>query len=350
MRKCLSAAIALTACLAPAPDGRASGAEQPRELGNVRWMRDLEQARTEARARGKPIFLLFQEIPGCSTCVRFGEGPLSHPLLVEAIEDVFVPVAIYNNRSGPDAEVLAQFREPAWNNPVARFLGPDGKELIQRRDGVWDVEGISGRMIDALRAMGREIPTYLAIAHDEARAGSARSAAFGMHCFWQGEAELGALEGVIATRVGWRGGREAVEVDYLPDRIGSGDLRAKAESFGCRVVEGDQASEAKASDHKFYLRKTPWRFVPMSALQASRANSDLARGRDPSRWMSPRQAALARRILQAGSDCTAGFSEPRSESLDAGTLHDGEFAASVARQVAACEEARATEGRSDTPR
>ena len=100
------------------------------ELGRVAWQRNLDGGLEQARAADKPLFLLFQEVPGCHTCVSFGEQVLSHPLLVEAIESEFVPVAIYNNRGGHDREVLGRFDEPAWNNPVVRLLGPDGRDLV----------------------------------------------------------------------------------------------------------------------------------------------------------------------------------------------------------------------------
>lgn len=34
------------------------------ETGDVRWLRDPEQARRLAKQTGKPILMLFQEIPG----------------------------------------------------------------------------------------------------------------------------------------------------------------------------------------------------------------------------------------------------------------------------------------------
>ena len=39
-------------------------AQQPRELGKVAWERDFESAKEKAAAAGKPILLLFQEVPG----------------------------------------------------------------------------------------------------------------------------------------------------------------------------------------------------------------------------------------------------------------------------------------------
>ena len=34
------------------------------ELGRVHWMRDIEQAKGVSKKTGKPIFMLFQEVPG----------------------------------------------------------------------------------------------------------------------------------------------------------------------------------------------------------------------------------------------------------------------------------------------
>ena len=34
------------------------------ELGRVHWMRDIEQAKSVSSKTGKPIFMLFQEVPG----------------------------------------------------------------------------------------------------------------------------------------------------------------------------------------------------------------------------------------------------------------------------------------------
>lgn len=94
------------------------------ELGKIQWGRDLDHALVAAQISGKPVFVLFQEVPGCQTCVSFGEQVLSHPLIVEVIETAFEPVFVYNNKSGKHAEILRRYGEPAWNNPVASNLIP----------------------------------------------------------------------------------------------------------------------------------------------------------------------------------------------------------------------------------
>lgn len=108
--------------------------ENPAELGQVAWLRDYEEGVRRAAAEDKPLLVLFQEVPGCQTCVDFGGQA---PLLVEVIERAFVPVAIHNNKPGADDAVRRQFGEPAWNYPVARFLDAEGQEIVARRDGIW---------------------------------------------------------------------------------------------------------------------------------------------------------------------------------------------------------------------
>ena len=39
-------------------------AEQPVELGLVKWERDLQEAKRLSKKTGKPLFVQFQEVPG----------------------------------------------------------------------------------------------------------------------------------------------------------------------------------------------------------------------------------------------------------------------------------------------
>ena len=66
--------------------------DNPVELGTVCWLRHLDTALLRAEATRKPVFILFQEVPGCSNCTRYGSATLSHPLITEAIESLFVPL------------------------------------------------------------------------------------------------------------------------------------------------------------------------------------------------------------------------------------------------------------------
>jgi hypothetical protein len=136
--------------------------DNPVEAGHVRWGRDFQAALQNSADTGKPVLVLFQEIPGCSGVRKFGREVLTNPDLVRAIETEFIPMLVYNNRSsGPDRELLERYREPAWNYQVIRFLDAGGKDIIPRRDRVWTVSGVAARMIAALKTAKRPVPKYL---------------------------------------------------------------------------------------------------------------------------------------------------------------------------------------------
>jgi ribosomal protein S11 len=80
--------------------------------------------------------------------------------MVEAIEDSFIPVVVYNNKA-EDAAILKAFGEPSWNNPIVRFLDQNGKDLIRRKAGVWSISGLAARMIASLKAANQKVPKFL---------------------------------------------------------------------------------------------------------------------------------------------------------------------------------------------
>ena len=87
---------------------------------------------------------------------------LTNPQLVKAIEEEFIPMLVYNNRSGGmDRELLERYREPAWNFQVIRFLDAEGKDIIPRKDRVWTTSGVARRMVKTLRVVKRQVPDYL---------------------------------------------------------------------------------------------------------------------------------------------------------------------------------------------
>jgi len=155
----------LAAFLMMAPGARAD--KNPIEIGAVRWGRDLDGALQKSGETGRPVLVLFQEVPGCSGCQNFGQTVLTHPLVVEAVEDEFLPVLVYNNRVGRDRELLERFGEPAWNFQVVRFLDAAGRDIIPRKDRVWTAGHLARRMIEALQAAKRPVPKYLQALSEE---------------------------------------------------------------------------------------------------------------------------------------------------------------------------------------
>lgn len=264
---------------------------QPIEAGTAKWGRDLEAALSSSKQTGRPVLALFQEIPGCAGCQQFGREVLSNPLLVEAIETEFIPLLIHNNKPGPDAEVLRRFDEPAWNFQVVRFLDAGARDLIPRRDRVWDTAGLAQRMSAALAKAGRPVPAYLPLLAAEHSA-TLKQAVFTMFCFWTGEMALGQIDGVITTEAGFMGGREVTLVRYDPATISLPQLIVAAEKVRCanavHVPQADLASAkaarltigtisgyraAPASDQKKQLEGTTLRILSLSPAQATKVNA-----------------------------------------------------------------------------
>jgi len=299
-----------------------SSNDQPVELGKVKWLRDLDQGIAQARQQQKPVFLLFQEVPGCSTCRNYGQGVLSHPLIVEAIESLFVPVAIFNNKGGKDAQVLREFDEPSWNNPVVRIINSKKDNIIPRINRDYSKLGIVQAMIVALKSQFLAVPPYLSLMEEEllAERRGTEEAVFSMYCFWSGEQKLGNIEGVVETHAGFMKGREVVAVKYDPMIISYEELLNTAKSSSCAshvytLDEDQKRVAAKAvgpsaisplsnfrldKDPKYYLSQTAYRFVPMTPLQATRVNSKLANRQSPRALLSPRQQQLVKHFEQNG--------------------------------------------------
>ena len=279
----------------------ALAASNPVEVGDVRWARDFEGSLARSSETGRPVLVLFQEIPGCEGCQKFGREVLRHPLIVEAMEDLFHPVLVYNNRdAGTDRELLERFGEPAWNYQVIRFLDSKGEDVIPRKDRVWTTSGVAWRMIEALEATGRPVPLYLRTVAIENDADHLATAAFAMHCFWTGEMALGKIPGVVATEAGWMEGREVTRVTYDPSTIDLARLRRETEKAECAdktYAPGDGAElrgyePAKDSDQKRQIMRweelralpglTPMQLTKVNAFATSDMNDALS-------WLSPRQ-------------------------------------------------------------
>lgn len=104
---------------------------------------------------------MFQEVPGCLTCRNYGKGVLSHPVIVAAIEDRFIPLAIFNNKNGKDRQVLKRYGEPSWNNPVVRITDDNGEDLIKRIAGDYSKGKVANEIIRILENRLETVPLAL---------------------------------------------------------------------------------------------------------------------------------------------------------------------------------------------
>lgn len=299
----------------------AATSANPIEVGKVEWKRDFEGALAESARSGKPVFAFFQEVPGCHGCKTFGSEVMSHPLIVASVEDDFVPVLIYNNRPGKDAQLLARYEEPSWNYQVVRFLDGEGDDLIPRKDKVWTSHGIAQRMIRALNASGQNVPSYLQAVALEDDQDSHATVAFAQHCFWTGEFELGRIDGVVNTEAGWLDGREVTLVTYHKDQLSleqlirkaaktrsadkvylpSGSETNRAEALELMPVGRLDASyrRSKESDQRRQIRGTALLDLGLTDMQQTKVNAlapvDMNRALT---WLTPEQR---RRYVHAAS-------------------------------------------------
>lgn len=274
------------------------------ELGRVNWLRNLQTGLQKSKDSGKPILILFQEVPGCSTCKNYGSGPLSHPLLVEAIEQYFIPVCIHNNKEGLDKAALKLFNEPSWNNPVIRIVDKDLKDILGRLAGDYSSYGLVSKINAALLVCGIKIPGYLSLLEQEFRAkqfGSSQ-ATFGMYCFWSGEKTYGKLEGVLTTNAGFMGGSEVVTIQYDQSKIGLEELIkfGKLQNNADRLFTNENlkinsipisklGSFRQDAETKYYLYKSDYKYVPMTDMQATKLNAALGNGLSDDSMLSPKQ-------------------------------------------------------------
>jgi thioredoxin family protein len=273
-----------------------------RELGEVAWLRDHDRGLAVAAGQRKPVLLLFQEIPGCSTCVRFGQDVLTHPLMAELIADRFVPVAIFNNHPGADADILRRYGEPSWNNPVVRFLGPDGTELLPKLADRYDALGLHEKIIAVLEMLDEEVPGYFRLLGRDllVEYGLSKCATYTTPCFWSGETSLAQHPSVITTDAGWVHGEEAVQAHFDPRVASREDLDAYARAEGFSPTQS--GSFELDGEPQFYLRKNPARHLPLTPAQRTQINLAVPYGRSLDNVLSPQQSAwLADPRLQQSS-------------------------------------------------
>lgn len=312
----LAATIVMATMMTSGSMAMAEKHDNPEELGRVNWRRGFASGLAEAAKVNRPALVLFDEVPGCSTVRSYGNRVLSHPLIVEAAETLFVPVVVYNNVSGDDRAVLESFKEPAWNNPVVRIMDANKKPLSTRVAGDYSVAALAAAMVDALKAANESVPGYLELLAADHPSRAKGKATFAMYCFWSGEVAIGSVPGVISTEAGFFDGREVVEATFDPQVVSYEALVSSAKAAGQadavfarsdaqlnvakkivgRSTRADGAIRSSAKDTKYQIRNTALRFLPMTPAQATKVNASAGGRGDANQYLSAGQRALYAQI------------------------------------------------------
>jgi hypothetical protein len=234
---------------------------------------------------------------------------------VKTIADEFVAVAVANNIKGMDSEVLAKFKEPAWNNPVVRLLDAEEKDIVPRQED-YTAHVLLKRMIATLEKNKRPVPKELSAAAS-GQAIKPETAVFAMHCYWVGEAKLGLLDGVVGTRIGELHKAEVVEVTFDSTIIDYATLVKQAMKLECahrvfartdeqfKVAEKLVGKKATRTDdaidvntqQQYHLAKLHlYHYLPLSPWQATKVNAMIAHDRLPDEFLDADQLELKKRF------------------------------------------------------
>lgn len=265
---------------------------QDEELGKVHWYRDYDQAVRIAEKEKKDIVILFQEVPGCATCRNYGHNVLSNPLMVEALENSFVPLAIFNNKGGKDKKVLEKFNEPSWNNPVIRIVDIKGNNLIKKIGNDYSAITLCKRLKEVLTNRKTTIPEYLNILElelESLKSNHIREDYFKMHCFWTGEKKLGSLNGVLSTESGFMNHSEVVKVKFNTSLLDQSSLINYAQEQGFEQITSSKNFRSAINDVHYYYLHSDYRYIPLSELQKTKINSAIGNSQSAEKYLSPQQ-------------------------------------------------------------
>ena len=272
---------------------RTNALRQDEELGKVSWYRDFNTAVNLSEKENKPILILFQEVPGCATCRNYGHQVLSHPLMTEAIENEFIPLAIFNNKKGKDLEVLNKYNEPTWNNPVVRIVNSKGENIVNRLASDYSSLGLYNTMIKALEVSEKIIPEYFKILGKElsttVKDHKVEESFYKMYCFWTGEKELGSQSGVLATKAGFMDNAEVVRVIYDANEISLNQLDYFAKQNKMVPIKDKKDFYWAKDDEDYFIQHSDFKYLPLSEVQKTKINSALGLSKSAIQYLSPKQ-------------------------------------------------------------
>jgi hypothetical protein len=182
-------------------------------------------------------------------------------------------------------------------NPLLRILAPDGITLSRAQLANANTGAGLAEMVRLLERAHRPVPQYLQMVCDEYSGRPTETARFSVGCYWEGERELGKVDGVMASRTGTIGKDEVVELKFDPKVVDAAALAQRATRMTCfRGVPSTQATLTEDPEQQHTLANHPeFAGVPMTPLQRTKVNAALWDHQDISRFLSPKQLDLLQR-------------------------------------------------------
>ena len=304
------------------------------ELGQLKFKYNassFQNALEESRDTEKPVLIVFHEILGSADAIAFGKTVLSHPLLIEAAESMFVTVLVDMAGTNPDdVQIISRYHENRHNDTVVRIVNGKGNDLVARLEGRrCSIGDIVKSMRGALERKQLQVPIYLTFLEMEylarvhtpspASRGPAKEIVFKTEATTKAEIDFAELNGVIDVECGNLCGSRAVKVTYNSEVIDCKALLLHAifhmdietvywtNWYEMMAMQSGLEMDAKPNfvelnsniftrgkNPKNFLRTTLLRYVPLTALQALQANLAISKNNRELALniLSPRQLAI----------------------------------------------------------
>jgi len=130
------------------------GPSKPVELGDIEWLpaSQFRLSKIQSQKTGRPILVLFAEVPGEMETKDFGQEVLQDPKVVQYVQDRFIPVHINTGSEsmvGADASIAKQMKERSNFKPVLRVLTSEGDDVINRIADITTPEEVLGKLQEA---------------------------------------------------------------------------------------------------------------------------------------------------------------------------------------------------------
>lgn len=299
------------------------------ELGTIPYQfSSLDEAIIAASERQCQIIFVEVEVPGDTEA---GAQVLSHPLIVEAVSSLFITCGVSVPRKR-----LSKMSIPQPDFTKLRILDGEGADVMPGISGEHiSVGNVASAMAKALRACNYQVPIYLSLLIEEETGRQKvkgaklqrvdRKATFGTASSSNAEVIFSGLDGVIGTSAGFINGGQVVEVTYDSSRLCYGSLvRYALQNIIAEIIYFQSNDERLASllesqrvrvkavlqehegtkridlNSKQALRQTMMRAVPLTELQATRANRLCHQGKfnEAMHLLSPFQGIIMMRAMR----------------------------------------------------